>query len=246
MTQVKSGDDEVMRAVLVAFEQADLKSEIGMIKPQHCSYCHRETRQTLLQKNETWVPNEIPFKPSKSGITESVWSVVMFMEHVFQCNGCGHLHLFLQRWSYPDAPGANQKWQLPTVQKRPQPNWFKDVDPDLFELLGEIYSNFNSDNFISFSICCRTLLDKLLTASLGDVGGFDKKLDLYLTGGHVTKVQKDALAVLVEAGNASAHRGFKADPALSEVIIDIVEHILKEAVISGRAEIQAPNIPARP
>lgn len=216
-----------------------------MIKSKYCTYCNRETKQTLLHENQEWVPREVPYKEDKKGITKSVWTPVSVTESVFQCNGCSHFHIFIREWADPSTPIIEREWHYPQKVNRPQPNWIKDVDIDLYELLGEIYSNFNNDNFISFSICCRTLLDKLLTEDLGDIGGFQKKLDAFHQGGHITETQKNTLAVLIEAGNASAHRGFKTDPELSQVILDVVEHILKEPVNAQRAALHSQNIPNR-
>lgn len=198
-----------------------------------------------MHENHEWVPREVAYKQDKKGITKSVWTPVFVAERVFQCNGCSHIHLFIQEWTDTSTPMPEREWHYPQKVNRPQPNWFKDVDMGLYELLGEIYSNLNNGNLISFSICCRTLIDKLLTEAIGDNGGFQQKLDTYFGAGHITESQKDALAVIIEAGNASAHRGFKTDPELSQVILDIVEHILKESVNTQRAKLHAQNIPKR-
>ena len=189
---------------------------------------------------------EVAFKKNKDDLAESVWTVTNITEQVFQCFGCERLHIFYREKSLnQDLHDEPIKYQLPKKVKRALPEWIKNTNIDYFELLSEIYSTYNNSNFISFSIVCRTLIDKILTDYLGDIGGFEKKLKQYKQQGHITKVQFEILTFLINSGNASAHRAYKPSEEISENLLDIIELILKENILHKKTQKHNNDIPKR-
>ncbi len=213
---------------------------------KYCTYCDSSTRQNMVFDTSKWHVHEMAFKDQKDALSDSAFTVMNIQEQVFQCAGCERIHVFYTEKIVNSDPNYKpNEYQLPKALKRRQPTWFKDTNLDYFELLGEIYSNYNSNNLISFSICCRTLLDSILTSTLGDIGGFDKKLKEYKNKGSINGSQHSVLKFLVESGNASAHRAYKPSMEAAENLIDIVEQILKEQVLFKKSFKHSNEVPKR-
>lgn len=128
---------------------------------------------------------------------------------------------------------------------RRQPEWTRHVNIDYLPILGKIFHNYNNENYISFSIACRTLVDMLLSDLLGDIGGFERKVKVCIESGHVTAAQATILDFLIEVGHASAHRGFSPAKEVSEAVLDTLEFLLSERVVSKKAAKYGSDIPAR-
>jgi len=200
----------------------------------------------MVFETSKWHVHEVAFKSEKDGLAESAFTVMNINEQVFQCLGCERIHIFYTETIPNKAPDYKPtEYQLPRKLERRQPSWLKDINLDYLELLGEIYSSYNSSNLISFSICCRTLIDGILTAKLGDIGGFEKKLAEYKNQGNITSSQQNVLNFLIESGNASAHRAYKPSSEIAENLIDIVEQLLKEQVLVKKSSILTNEIPKR-
>ena len=213
---------------------------------KYCTYCNSSTKQKLVFKTSKFHVHEVAFKNEKDDLTKSAFTIMSIEEKVFQCLGCERIHIFYTEKTLNEDPDHKpNEYQLPRKLERCQPSWFKDINLDYFELLGEIYSNYNSNNLISFSICCRTLIDSIITSSVGDIGGFEKKLTAYKNKGNITSNQNNILTFLVESGNASAHRAYKPSTEIAESLIDIVEQILKEQVLVKKSSKLANEIPKR-
>ena len=44
--------------------------------------------------------------------------------------------------------------------------------------------------------------------------------------GLISKIQADVLLKVIDAGNASAHRGYTPDPKDVDILVEVVEHLL--------------------
>jgi hypothetical protein len=73
----------------------------------------------------------------------------------------------------------------------------------------------------------RTLVDIAIIDKVGDVGTFEKKLQVLEEKGYVSKRNREVLYAALDAGSASAHRAheFKADEV--NQVMDIVENLLQ-------------------
>jgi hypothetical protein len=92
----------------------------------------------------------------------------------------------------------------------------------------------------------RTLVDMMLNALVGDIGGFSAKLNEAVSRGMLTPTQRQTVGAAVEAGNAATHRGFR--PTHEQVLdaLDIVEHALCDNFVMGAASNRlAASIPPR-
>jgi hypothetical protein len=217
-----------------------------MKNKSYCTYCNVKTSFEKIAEFGEWKAVEGYFKEKPNSLAEKeAFTVVFLKEEVRKCLGCDRFHIYCTE----STPGMNEndikKYRFPKIIKRPQPKWIKHLNIEYFQLLGEIYDNFNRDNFISFSICCRTIVDKILTSALGDIGGFEKKLKKYKEAGHLTESQLSTLKLLIESGNASAHRAFSPSSEICEAILDILEVLLQDKVNTNKAKVYADKIPKR-
>lgn len=128
----------------------------------------------------------------------------------------------------------------PSPLKRLIPERFKKYEDHIYynysKLLGrmleEVYEAYDKDLLILASVGIRTCFD-IVSTSLGiDPNlSFAKKLEKLLEGGHVTEIEKDILAVLVEAGNASAHRGWSPQSQDVSILLNILENFIENTII---------------
>jgi hypothetical protein len=92
----------------------------------------------------------------------------------------------------------------------------------------------------------RALLEQVMIAKIGDVGGFDKKLDAFQKAGFISLIQRDAMRATLDVGDAAMHRAFEPDGKELNTALDIVEGVMS-AIYSHReaAEKLADRIPPR-
>ena len=175
--------------------------------------------------------------------------------YLLQCCGCEHV--FAQTIStnsedYNECYEINGNTQTiynktirywPALSKRKQPDWFFggfiDAD-DAHELalsLTELYSALNNDLNMLAAIGIRTSVD--VAAMLLGVDPdlpFKSKLEALKKAGDIGKVDQARLAALVDAGSASAHRGWRPSPKELNTMMDVLEHFIHEAFVRQHAK----------
>lgn len=72
----------------------------------------------------------------------------------------------------------------------------------------------------------RALVDLIAVRAVGDVGAFPQKLDELGRKGLITSLERQRLAVVIEAGSAAAHRGLIPTRQNVHHMLDCVEHLL--------------------
>jgi hypothetical protein len=124
----------------------------------------------------------------------------------------------------------------------------EEADRSLGELLSEMYTALNNDLRVLAAIGARTVFDRSSELLGVDPGlQFGQKLKELLNQRKVSKDEYDTLGVLVDAGSAAAHRGWR--PKLEELstMMDVVETFLHRSFIvrDGIKKLRAA-IPPRP
>ena len=175
-----------------------------------------------------------------------------FNYYLLVCQGCDSAFLQTERgWSeyflycigvsddhFEDYEPTIETW--PSPPKRRIPERFEKYKNHIYdnysELLGrmlkEVYKAYDKDLLILTSVGIRTCFD-IVSTSLGINPNlsFAKKLEKLFEGGHVTEMEKDNLAVLVEAGNASAHRGWSPNSQDVSILLNILENFIENTII---------------
>ena len=165
---------------------------------------------------------------------------------VLECCGCHnvtvkHTHWFSE-WDQIEGdplrgearivPGEKVTiWPPPT--KRPKPNWTERLeDRVLREVIEEVYLALSSGMIVLASIGTRTLLDRAMTLCIGDKQlSFKDRIDLLRREGYVGETECDILAIIIDAGSASAHRAFSPTPEILDTIVATVENFLERQFI---------------
>ncbi|MFC6048046.1 DUF4145 domain-containing protein [Methylobacterium hispanicum] len=170
---------------------------------------------------------------------------------ILQCRGCDYI--FVQRImcdteNYHHTSDGAGGWGMeldetvkywPALAKRKRPEWMSEFGIDapnvgkLDQALIELYGALDNDLNILAGIRIRTAFDvasELL--GINTEQSFQKKLDEIVEKGHIGIADKSRLATLVDAGSASAHRGWK--PAASDLVLmtEILEHFVHDTFVA--------------
>lgn len=183
---------------------------------------------------------------------------------VLECCGCGsiivrHEHSFSEDTDMERDPETGEWREVPRVRTayypaariRPLPRWFDDLkitDALLADVLSEVYAALQDDSLILATAGARVLLDRAMFLLLGsDVGTFAQKLDMLVEKGMIGREDRDLLAVMTDAGNAAAHRGYRPPREHLETILDTIENLLhRKFVLEPAAASVKAAIPQRP
>ena len=215
-------------------------NQIGSIKKARCPSCGGSRNCRVVGYYE------------KSGSEEEdvLWSYLNY--YLLVCQGCSKAFLQIEEHYSDEFLGSigvyskyfeNKKpfistWPSPPKRKIPErfekyrfPIYYN-YSKLLERMLKEVYNAYNKDLLILASGGIRTCFD-IVSTSLGiDPNlSFAKKLEKLLEGGHVTEIEKDILAVLVEAGNASAHRGWSPQSQDVSILLNILENFIENTII---------------
>lgn len=126
---------------------------------------------------------------------------------------------------------------FPKPETKTEPNWLGDIfyrDPQLYNILKQMYKALDNESYILSAIGLRTSLDRA-TEVLGIDPNlpFTGKLKALLDGGWIGSTEHDVLAVVTDAGNAAAHRAWSPGPKEIQLLTSSFEVFLQRAFIVG-------------
>ncbi len=193
----------------------DTESKLGQIRKAECSNCGGERNCDVKGHCQT------------SYSTEDFWGQTDW--YLLQCRGCEEI--FAQK-AVTTSEDVNQYYdprgEVVTDQEftyhywsaliqKAKPEWMGEYgidgieDVDLLDAaLCEVYGALNANLPILSTIGIRTAFDVASDILKVDQGlTFAEKLDALAAGKHIREVDRERLATAVEAGNASAHCGWK-------------------------------------
>ena len=179
------------------------------------------------------------------------WSKDWFL---LQCRGCDAV--FCQTVStdsesyyyFTNEIGEQERGQeenieyWPAKSQRERPNWISDPESPLRKIeglwkpLNEVYGALENGLIMTATIGVRTVFD-ICSEALGidSALSFKLKLEQLAKQGKIGHVDQENLETLVEAGNASAHRGWLPETQELNTILDILEHFLRLSFIDPDA-----------
>lgn len=218
--------------------------KIGSIIISHCPTCNgpRECEvKGCFQKTEHYE-------------YDTVWSNY----YLLACNGCNCVFFqteqidtetidqarSLGEYIDPQSSAIITTWPVPP--KRQAPEWFKNgwicidiFDPticfdttNLSTTLREVYLAYDKGLYTLASIGIRTCFD-IVSNLLGVDSNlpFKNKLTKLVAEKKILQQEKDNLEILVDAGSASAHRGWNPDSQQVSTLIDVLENFIVNAII---------------
>ena len=144
-----------------------------------------------------------------------------------------------------------RKTYWPRPEKRTKPAWSVILckkDEDLESLYDEIYLAINNEMRTLATIGIRTAFERaseLLGIDEPDQS-FKDKLQALVTKEFIGTADKDALEVLIDAGSAAAHRGWRPSTEEVDDLLSILEAFLHRSfIIPSKAEAVKKSVPAR-
>lgn len=171
--------------------------------------------------------------------------------HLLRCRGCELV--FVQTVStnsedYEDYYDENDQhvtqhfetidyW--PALSKRSQPDWLNLIavqgrdESSLLRALSELYVALNNDLAMLSGIAIRTAFDAAAELlGIDPALTFKQKLEALVAEGHIGKLDLERLEALVDAGSASAHRGWVPSSEDLETLMDLLEHFLDQTFVA--------------
>ncbi|WCE89388.1 DUF4145 domain-containing protein [Pseudomonas syringae] len=140
---------------------------------------------------------------------------------------------------------AESEYFPPRISRK-SPAWVSMLPDEWQSLLREIYTALHSDSRRLAIMGVRALIDMYFNDTIGDVGGFAKKLAALVRDGHLSSVDQEILEVALDAGHAAAHRGYILQPTDVALVMDIVENLLHRHSLRASAAELGKSIPLRP
>ncbi len=214
-----------------------LANEPSELKKARCSECGGERNCDILGDYD-----------DRDSDGDMSWSTHW---HLLRCRGCEHV--FVQTVSinsedidyfYEEdgSTGGNYCETItywPALSTRVPPDWLNQISvPDkdcglLNTYLNELYGALNSDLNTLSAIGIRTSFD--MAAELLGVDEnktFKQKLEALVASNHIGALHLERLETLIEAGNASAHRGWRPKAEDLDVMMDVLEHFIHDAFVA--------------
>ena len=169
---------------------------------------------------------------------------------VLECCGCERFYFRRDFW-LSEWEGSVETLYWPAPVRRQRPAWIEKIEAserDLGMLLVEMYAALDNDLRVLAAIAARTVFDRASQLiGVDPATGFEKKLDTLCADGRISSDEKEILKVLVDAGSAAAHRGWR--PTVDEIstMVGVVETFLHRSfVLSDGIEQLRASVPARP
>ena len=217
---------------------AMVDNQIGSIKKARCPSCDGSRNCKI----------EGHFKKTESDGEVDFWTDY----YLLVCQGCNSIFFQIEHRNSKEVHSGldfNGRYfhkyistikTWPSPLKRLIPERFKKYEDHIYynysKLLGrmleEVYEAYDKDLLILASVGIRTCFD-IVSTSLGiDPNlSFAKKLEKLRDGGYVTQDEMDILTVLVEAGNASAHRGWSPTSQDVNILLNILDNFIENTII---------------
>ena len=183
---------------------------------------------------------------------------------ILECCGCERIYFRRDYWfsewdtigddpitGEPRLEGGIETVYWPAPVRRQRPNWLEKIEESergLGKLLDEMYAALDNDLRVLAAIAARTVFDRASQLLGVDPAiGFKKKLDSLGADGRISCHEKEILQVLMDAGSAAAHRGWR--PRVDELgtMVEVLESFLHRSFVlgDGIAKLKA-SVPARP
>ncbi len=186
----------------------------------HCNTCGGERNHEVLHSEKTtWEDPEHTVSGSDTYET-------------LKCCGCENIKLrHTSRCSEDDGPTMNY---FPAAIFRRNPEWFNELwlelsagDEFVEQLLKEIYVALQHNLPSLATMGVRSLLEKIMVSKTGDQGSFVQNIGEFEKLGYVSRIQRERLEAILEAGHAAIHRTYKPREKDVITLVDLTEHIVE-------------------
>lgn len=197
----------------------------------HCNTCGGERNHDIRHSEKTtWEDGEYHISGSDTYET-------------LKCCGCDAIKLRHLSWFSED--GDQEVNYFPAAIFRRNPEWFNKLwselsndDKFVEHLLKEIYIALQHNLPSLAAMGVRSLLEKIMVSKTGDHGSFVQNIAEFERLGYVSRIQRERLEAILEAGHAAIHRKFMPSKKDVVTLVDLTEHIV-ETVYLHEAKVSA-------
>lgn len=206
----------------------------------HCNECAQDTKHDVVSQ----VDRRREFQDGQYTIeVGAVWKTL-------QCRGCDEVTLHRRDWCSEDDPmdgWSDPGTYFPPRVSRRKPAWVSrvEVPTEYMGLLDEIYIALHADSRRLAMMGARALIDEIIRRTVGDQGNFAKGLQHLVETQLISQRNREIIEAAVDVGHASAHRGHRPSIDNVNIVIDIVENLIHNELLSGDAESLRSSTPKR-
>lgn len=194
-----------------------------------CNLCQQNTNHKLIYE----------FKHNDSALSEEDEDYPPFWSNkhqILQCLGCNVVQYRLESACSEDWPT-----DPPSINTYPgkldikKPDWVYGLPRGISNILEEIYRAYQYNCQALACTGIRTLLDMVFVDKIGDPEGtkpFKTKINEMVESGFLASaIAETVISALVDAGSASAHRGFTPQKSIVKKLIIISTNLLEAIYI---------------
>ena len=137
----------------------------------------------------------------------------------------------------------SEEWReayVPPHPARELPHWVSSLPNDVGHIRGlleEVHAALANGYKWLVAMGCRTLIDMFALKRVGDVGGFNRKLDYLQTKNFLSSEDVLVIRVVVEVGHEATHRNQCPSMQDCHRCLDITENLLHRLVVDVSASL---------
>lgn len=201
----------------------------------HCNQCLRQTRHDVIAVRVVDESEEVD-----EGRFSIDWRTT---NTILECKGCGAVTLRRRVVSH-DLNADDTEFYPPPVSRQ-SPRWLYDLPDEIESLLKEVYVALHANSRRLALMGARAIVDAFMNVTIGDIGGFQTKLEKLVEDGYLSKRNRETLEAALDAGHAAAHRAHNPSPDDLTLILDIVENLIQPLALKEKIEDLKKNTPKR-
>lgn len=206
----------------------------GKAESVHCNQCLRRTRHDVLMTRVLHESEEL---------AEGIHVDLETTSTMLECRGCGGVTL--RRRVVSHELDLDDTEYYPPPVSRQAPKWRYDLQDEFRSLMDESYAALHANSKRLALMGARALVDLFMNASIGDIGGFQKKLAKLVEDGHLSRQHKEILEAALDAGHAAAHRAHNPTTDDVALVFDIVENLIQPLALKEKTEELRRRTPRR-
>ena len=212
-----------------------------------CSNCSRDTDHQLIF-DESVTEREFLLDQEYNA-----WHSDGHRYTLFKCLGCKNIvmrKIFQSTDIFPEDYQGDTTYITwhPPVKLRPEPKWIRSkyISREEREMNSEILVALNSSCHSLAAMGMRALLDMFMTRRVGDKGSFNKKIIAMVSCGFISKSQEEIIVSAIDVGSAASHRGHIPDLKTLTFVMDVIDTLLQQDVMTSDVPTIKSKTPIRP
>ena len=213
-----------------------------MENKSYCYNCNKETNYEKIFKTEELVQTSLLKRNNDGDDKQCLYTIELHTIIICKCLGCGHLHI---EHIFKNLDKKERIYTDPAQEEFKLKKFVEDLPIEYFKQFIQINKALNNKMYWLACMGIRTMLDTYMTSIVGDIGGFKKKIKEVKEKGYITEKQKELIETVIDAGNASAHRGYEPTKEVMEQIIQIIYNIFENTILDRNINKINKEVPKR-